>query len=52
MAITNKGNCLEKHKQQNLDKTRNMVNITYSILGTNSNRALIGKTFWKGLAMP
>lgn len=52
VTIATKRKSLEKHKQQNLDKAKNPVNITYSILGTNCNRAPIGKTFWKGLAMP
>ena len=42
------------HKEQ---KTRTyvtalkMTNILYSILGTSCNRMLVGKTFWKGLAL-
>ena len=34
MTIT-KRNCLEKHKQLNLNQAKNLVNITHTILGTS-----------------
>ena len=47
VTITKKRNGLEKHKQYNLNQAKNLVNITYTILGTSCNRALISQTLGK-----
>lgn len=35
-----------------IDKANKMSNVLYSVLGRSCNRMLIGKTFWKGMALP
>ena len=33
-------------------KAERMVNMLYSVMGRSCNRLLIGKTYWKGMALP
>ena len=35
-----------------IDKANKMSNVLYSVLGRSCNRMLIGKNFWKGMALP
>ena len=50
--INNKRNYFRTHKDENLKKAKQLANTIYSVLDRSSDRLLIGKTFWKGLAMP
>ena len=52
VAITNKKDCLKKHKINSINKANKLANISYSVIGRSCNRLLIGKAYWKGLALP
>lgn len=52
ITIDNKLNCFKTQKKMILKKARNMANLTYSIIGKSCNKLLIGKTYWKSVAMP
>ena len=40
------------HKQEMYKKAQKLANTTYSVIAKSCNRLLIGKTFWKNLALP
>ena len=44
--------CYKKQREISIQKANRMTNCMYSIMGNACNRMLIGKTFWKGMAMP
>ena len=52
VKIGNKRDCFKPQKQLSKEKAARMNNILFSVLGNSCNRLLIGKTFWKGLAIP
>ena len=49
--MTNKRNCFEDHENDCLKKATKYADMIYSIVQTASYRILIGKTFWKSIAM-
>ena len=51
VTVTNKRDCFSEHKRQNIDKARKFANLLYSVVSRSCNRMLIGKTYWKCLAM-
>lgn len=51
VVINNSKQCFSTHVEQALNKARRMIAVLYSVLGSCCNRLLIGKTFWKGLAL-
>ena len=52
VVITDKRKCFKQHIEESISKARGMVSHLYAVLGNCCHRILIGKTFWKGLAMP
>ena len=52
VMISNKRDCFKTQKDISKEKATKMNNILFSVLGNSCNRLLIGKTFWKGLAIP
>ena len=50
--VTDKRNCLTEHKNNNFNKAKKMTNILHSVVARTYMRVKIGKTYWKGLAMP
>ena len=50
--VTDTRNCLSQHKINNVDKAKKMANILHSVVSRSYQRVKMGKTFWKGLAMP
>ena len=52
VTLTNKRNCFNEHKKLSLLKAQRLSNVFYSVMTRACDRLLIGKTFWKGLAMP
>ena len=52
VRIDNKKKCFETHKRLMFKEGSRLASQTFSILGNCCNRMLIGKTFWKGLALP
>ena len=51
VTVENTKTCFKKQKDKVLEKARRMNNLMFSVINTSCNRMLIGKTFWKGLAM-
>lgn len=52
VTISNTRNCFKEHKEMMIKKARRFANTTYSIISKSCNKMLIGKTFWKSLALP
>ena len=52
VEIINKRKLFKFQTKKSLDKAQKMSNLLYMTLGNSCNRLLIGKTFWKGLAIP
>lgn len=45
--------CFKEHITESVQKVvERMANVTYSMVEKSCNKLLIGKTFWKGLALP
>ena len=40
------------HKENKIELAERLANITYSVLNRSCNRLLIGKTYWKNVALP
>lgn len=51
VIVENTRTCFKKQKDKVLEKAKRMNNLMFSVINTSCNRMLIGKTFWKGLAM-
>ena len=52
VTIVDKRNCFKLHKDEIISKARKMANLTQNVVGKSCNRMLIGKTFWKSVALP
>ena len=52
VEINNKRNCFKSQRLNILKKAKKMSNITYSIIAKSCNKVLIGKTYWKCIALP
>ena len=50
--IANKRNCFQEHKKQIFKKAYKFINQTASIAARSCNRLMVGKVFWKGVALP
>ena len=44
--------CFKKHKELMMIMARRLANMTYSVIARSCSRILIGKTFWKCIALP
>ena len=42
----------QKHKENKIILAEKLANITYSVINRSCNRLLIGKTYWKNIALP
>ena len=51
-TISNKRNCFKDHKEQTIAKAYKLSNQTASVAARSCNRLLVGKIFWKGVALP
>ena len=51
VEIINKKKLFKLQIEKSLGKAQKMSNLLYMVLGNSCNRLLIGKTFWKGLAL-
>ena len=51
-TITNKKDCFQEHKKQIINKAHKYINQTASVAARSCNRLMIGKVFWKGVALP
>ena len=52
VRIESKRNMFNKYKNEIMIKARKMENITYSMIDESVNRLLIGKAYWKAVALP
>ena len=52
IEIDNKKNYFKSQRNNIVEKARKMANMTYSIIENGCNRLLIGKTYWKSIALP
>ena len=50
--IEDKRDIFKKHKETKLKLAQKLSNTTYSVINRSCNRLLIGKTFWKNVALP
>ena len=52
VKITNKRECFNEYKKDCILKARKFANMTYSTIANACDKILVGKTFWKSIAMP
>ena len=52
VTISNNKDILNNFKKDKVKKGRSLANMIFSILGRCCNRLLVGKTYWKNLALP
>lgn len=52
ITITNTRNCFKIHKENCIQKAKKLANLTYPVIAQSCNKILIGKTFWKSIALP
>ena len=52
VQITNDRNCFGKYKKEKIKLARKLMNLTYTVFSNSSNRLIIGKTYWKNVALP
>lgn len=52
MIIDNTREMFTTHKKKTLEKAEKMANMTYPIIAKSCNKVLVGKTYWKGVALP
>ena len=42
----------KEHKKRKIALAEKLANITYSVTSRSCNRMLVGKTYWKSVALP
>lgn len=52
ITIENKRNIFSAQKKIAIEKAEKMANMTYPIIAKSCNKILIGKTYWKQVALP
>lgn len=52
VTVTNKKRCFLPYKKKHIEVARKMTNNIYSVISRCCNRLMVGKTYWKGLAVP
>ena len=52
VEIISDRNIFRKHISKMIEKAQRLANVTYSVIGKCCNKVLIGKTFWKSVALP
>ena len=52
VKITDKKDLFKEQRKQALEKAQRMANMTFGVINKSCNKLLIGKTFWKNLALP
>ena len=51
-TINNTRNIFTLHKQNMFKKAEKLANLTYPVIAKSCNKLMIGKTYWKSLALP
>ena len=52
IEIDGKKNYFKTQREKVIQKARMMANLTYSVIEKSCNKLLIGKTYWKSIALP
>ena len=52
ITINDSKNCFKAQKEKIMEKARKMANMTYSVIAKSCSKLLIGKTYWKSVALP
>ena len=52
VTINDTLNCYKKHKEGKLMMAHRLANMTYSVVARSCNKVIIGKTYWKSVALP
>ena len=52
MKIENQRNMYKAQKRHMIEKAQRMANMTYGMVARSCNKLMIGKVFWKSLALP
>ena len=52
IKLDDKRNMFKTHKEEMMKKANRLANLTYSIIAKSCNKVLIGKTYWKSVALP
>ena len=52
ITIEDNRDIFRKHKQNKLKLAEQLANSTYSVINKSCNKMIIGKTFWKSIAIP
>ena len=52
VTISDGRDMFKMHKDNKLKLSEKLVNITYSVINKSCNRLLIGRTYWKNIAIP
>ncbi|XP_068205143.1 DNA repair protein RecN-like [Palaemon carinicauda] len=52
IEIEGKRNMFKKQKKKMMEKAEKLANLTYSIIAKSCYKILIGKTYWKNVALP
>ena len=51
VTINNNKNCFREYKKEILQKAQKLANMTYSIIAKSCNKIMVGKTYWKSVAL-
>ena len=52
VTINDKRNCFQVQKEEMFQKANRLANMTYSVIAKSCSKMLIGKTYWKSIALP
>ena len=52
IKLDDKRNMFKTHKTEMINKANKLANLTYSVIAKSCNKVLIGKTYWKCVALP
>ena len=52
ITVCDKKDCFKVQKEEMLQKAQKLANMTYPVIAKSCNKLLIGKTYWKSIALP
>ena len=52
VTINSGRDCFKRHKELMLEKAQRLANQTYPIIAKSCNKVMIGKVYWKSVALP
>ena len=52
IKLDDKRNLFKTQKKEMIEKAQRLANLTYSVIEKSCNKVLVGKTFWKNVALP